>query len=768
MSAPVLRRAAPAAMTVVTAIGFMRVFDGGSFLVPLIGVALVAHVAAALTRRLPTAISAPVMAVVGVLVCTEVTHWGATTSGVPTPFTFEEIGRHLTDAADLVAHQAAPVTPAPGLVLVAALVLWLVAWSADRLTFTYDAPFEAVVPTATVFVVVTALAGNDPRWLPVALYAATVAVHVLVARHSTPVVDPTTAGERIVTWRPIIRGGAIAAVTIAVGLGAAATVPALQFPGTRPIHRDRTVEVTPPLIDLHDQFVDPTDVEMFRVKGGGPHYWRLTAYDEFDGSRWKMSPSNSTTIRRILPVDDRYPDTVPATRTTSSFDLTGLGGTFAPGAFRPAFLTGRPSRSGGREVPDVRWDDTNAALLVGTGDGGVEGLSYELASDVPAPTAEELRVAHGPVPPGIERYTDLPPDTLERLAPHAEAIVGQRTNPYAQALALQQFFRDGFTYSTDVRGLPGTTGTGDDESTDAVLTFLRTRVGYCVHFAGAYAALARSLGIPARVAVGFTPGEYDEVHGTYVVRGRNAHVWPEVYFAGVGWLPFEPSPGRGNHDALSYTGVNGISDPNRGPDPVEPVDPGEDPTVPSTEVPRTVPPAPPVTPAPGGPTPPQQGPPAPVDTSPGGLPVDLRILGFIGLVAILLAIGPVVRLLRRASRRRRAREPARRVRLAWGDTLDAWGRLGLRRMPSETERDIGDRIAAQITALVGTNGPAAEAHRLAGLATAAAWNAPAVTPRDVTEAEAIAARLTRVADDHRSRRSRVLGWFDPRNRDGDA
>ncbi len=84
--------------------------------------------------------------------------------------------------------------------------------------------------------------------------------------------------------------------------------------------------------------------------------------------------------------------------------------------------------------------------------------------------------------------------------------------------------------------------------------FLDQRRGYCAQFAGTCAAFARALGLPARVAVGFTWGEGGE-DGTLVVKGKHYHAWPEVYVEGVGWVPFEPTPGRGIPGAEQYTGV---------------------------------------------------------------------------------------------------------------------------------------------------------------------------------------------------------------------
>jgi hypothetical protein len=107
-------------------------------------------------------------------------------------------------------------------------------------------------------------------------------------------------------------------------------------------------------------------------------------------------------------------------------------------------------------------------------------------------------------------------------------------------LALQQWFRDGggFQYSETVQPPPGRDASGQD----AVVAFLRNKRGYCVQFASAMAVMARSLGIPARVGVGFLPGDRTQ-DGRWEITVRDAHAWPELYFASVGWVRFEPTPG---------------------------------------------------------------------------------------------------------------------------------------------------------------------------------------------------------------------------------
>jgi len=118
-------------------------------------------------------------------------------------------------------------------------------------------------------------------------------------------------------------------------------------------------------------------------------------------------------------------------------------------------------------------------------------------------------------------------------------VAGGARSPYAAAVALESWFRTGGNFLYDqhpplARGRP--------ELVDFVA---RTRKGYCQHFAGAMALMLRYLGVPARVAGGFSSGRYDQHSGEWVVTDHDAHEWVEVWFRGWGWVPFDPTPGRG-------------------------------------------------------------------------------------------------------------------------------------------------------------------------------------------------------------------------------
>jgi hypothetical protein len=136
-------------------------------------------------------------------------------------------------------------------------------------------------------------------------------------------------------------------------------------------------------------------------------------------------------------------------------------------------------------------------------------------------------------------------------------IVAGATTPYEKALALHAHFSplNGFRYS--LRTKQGTTG-------NDLLDFLENKEGYCEQYASALAYLARVAGLPARVAIGFTRG--DRRDGYWSVGSRDAHAWTEIYFVGVGWVPFDPTPlgGGGNVAPLPWTTPDG-ADPATGP-----------------------------------------------------------------------------------------------------------------------------------------------------------------------------------------------------------
>jgi hypothetical protein len=164
------------------------------------------------------------------------------------------------------------------------------------------------------------------------------------------------------------------------------------------------------------------------------------------------------------------------------------------------------------------------------------GQSYQVRSSVTAVTISQLREAGTDYPEWVtERYLELPDSITPRTRQLAEDIAGDRENPYDKVAAVTRYLRDNIRYSETITSTPSP----DQEPLDWFLFDLK--IGFCNYYASSEVVLLRSLGIPARLAVGFSAGEHQLGTTTYLVYERNAHAWPEVYFPGLGWVEFEPT-----------------------------------------------------------------------------------------------------------------------------------------------------------------------------------------------------------------------------------
>lgn len=150
------------------------------------------------------------------------------------------------------------------------------------------------------------------------------------------------------------------------------------------------------------------------------------------------------------------------------------------------------------------------------------------------PSEKELRSHQEPLPGWImERYLQLPNSFPDRTRKLALAITYDQETSYDKALAIQSYLRR-FSYTLDIPQPP--------ENDDVIGYFLfDLQKGYCDYFASAMVVMARAIGIPARLAVGYTSGTYDYDSNYYVITEENAHAWPELYFSSSGWITFEPT-----------------------------------------------------------------------------------------------------------------------------------------------------------------------------------------------------------------------------------
>ena len=320
---------------------------------------------------------------------------------------------------------------------------------------------------------------------------------------------------------------------------------------------------------------------VFRVAGiTRPVYWRATTLDSFNGYGWREQLPWITHVSRDgrdeLASDDSYPE---AARDTDRWqrqvvEVAALADNHLIGASVPvAFRTPRD---------DVRYRAAGVASLAGL---TVHGDQYAVWSYAPEPTAQELQRAGTDYPNDVLRQDlavgaiDMPPfgtpgrsarvaalldrfRTDDRIGAYrplyrqAVDVAGAARTPYEAAAAVELWLRTvgGFEYDEQPPQTPGV---------PPLVAFVsRTKAGYCQHFAGAMALMLRYLGVPARVAAGFTSGTYETESEVWTVTDHDAHTWVEVWFEGYGWLPFDPTPERGSLNA-SYTASSQAFDVDR-------------------------------------------------------------------------------------------------------------------------------------------------------------------------------------------------------------
>jgi transglutaminase-like putative cysteine protease len=654
-------------LTLTSVLGLARLVDDGAFLSPVLACALGGHAYAAFGRRLRwPAWVVGLTGVVGLIVVLGVVHVPETTTwGIPSTHTLEALRQQLAEAGRTFADAEPPAPLHAGYVVAWAAASWIIALTADAAAFRARATFESIIPAASLFVFASAL-GADRYRIPATAAFLSAALLVWLTQR---LLGRAVAGR----WVGVDRGRGLRAIAgpgvwLALGAVVVATLvgPHLPGAGTGGLSRWNTGSGGPanritvsPLVDLRTRLVQQSTAEVFTVTSNVRSYWRLTALDTFDGQVWS-SNNRYTSASGNLSGRNEAPAT-HVVRSEQVFQIAALQSAWLPAAFRAVAVRGVSARYHAGSGTLLADQETK------------ESQTYRVISEIPAMTQTDLSVVTAQAPPAIlDANTALPVGFSPRVTQLARQIVGDARTPYQAALRLQAFFRNGtFTYDLSV---------GKGENQRALERFLfETRRGYCEQFAGAFAAMARAAGLPARVAVGFTPGE-QVGPTTYRVLGLHAHAWPEVYIDGYGWVAFEPTPGRGIPNGEDYTGVPESQ--------ASSTDTATATTVPD-ETATTL-----------GPDTADTLPDEPLAASGGGTVTNDRFIDRALPVFALLALLPfgwllvlaVGRRLVRGRRRRGAREPADRVLVAWREAMASLDRAGLPRQPSETPVEFASRV----------------------------------------------------------------------------
>ncbi|SFH71987.1 Transglutaminase-like superfamily protein [Pisciglobus halotolerans] len=291
---------------------------------------------------------------------------------------------------------------------------------------------------------------------------------------------------------------------------------------------------------------------VFKAYTDHPHYWRIASKDEHTGKGWQSS-QRPATLEASLPFTGLFPHLETQGETTE-----------IPIELAPSFAY-LPYTYGTKEMDfqeqnaqaEVTFQpETEQLTLVKPR----ENLNHYLLKTLAAPldldsldasSSEDLSADE------LAQYTQLPKDLPQRVQELALQLTSNDTTQVDKVLSLEAYLKKdgGFRYSLrDTPFVP--------ENQDYVDHFLfHSKVGYCDNFSTAFVVLARTLDIPTRWVKGFSPGEKvsNSTEQYYQVTNANAHSWPEVYFSGVGWVPFEPTPSFAQPD-LSEAAENDGAD----------------------------------------------------------------------------------------------------------------------------------------------------------------------------------------------------------------
>jgi transglutaminase-like putative cysteine protease len=623
------------------------------------------------TIRVPAYVVAMVQALVGLLGLNLLFAASESLLGlIPTQDSLRQLFYVIGNGAETLNAYTAPVAVNPTHTRAFLMVCGLgVLFSIDVLAFGLRRPPLAALPLlVTLSVPVSIL--NDALALPVFVGTALLFLRLLATEHVEKLWswgDSRSRGPRprlAVLWQ-----ASVAAVLIALVIAPLVPVTDLlkrhQGAGSG-VGGNGSFQLTTvnPFIRLRRDLVEQTHTPMVyaETKARDTGYLRTTVLDQFRGDEWRPSA-------RDLPSDNSADGPFPTPQglgpgvVTSLTDwklelAPGFGTTWLPLPYPLSELKVRGS---------WRFDDRTLDVAY-VGGSTPSSLSYSATAMTLGITAGLLQNATPPPTPLRLRMTDVPSELPQVVRDKAKELTRGAKTDYEKALALQDWFRrsGGFTYSLDQRSGSGMQLLADFVTND--------RVGYCEQFAAAMATMGRVLNIPSRVVVGFLNGT-EQPDGRILYTSDDRHAWPEMYFSGVGWVRFEPTPSTRAGATPAWTRQDA-----------------------NAATPSTAPSAgavPSQAPDPNRATPDSQ-------SGDGGFPIPWWPVVALGGI-VLVGVGPGV--VRRAQRRRRlgAGDPVHLAEGAWAELRATALDLGLgwpdQRSPREQARSVTGQVRAEDQAL---------------------------------------------------------------------
>ncbi|WP_427115334.1 transglutaminase TgpA family protein [Pseudarthrobacter scleromae] len=599
---------------------------------------------------------------------------GSSVAGfIPTGGTLVELDRLIRRASETVLSETAPVAPNVGIVMVICAVLGLAVILVDALALPLGIPAASGVGLLAILVVPAMI---KPQSVGFWGFAFTVAGYLAIlacSQYFAPSARFQTDSARSPGQmkRAVLTGSVALAATLVVPMA----IPGFDqgtFPQGSRLNPWGTSTGLNPMITLGNSLRTPDGSGRitYATSASTPLYLRSVTVDNFDGDSWGPDDRDASRLPLGGRIDPGY--TVLADeqqRLVTAIDAGSFTSPYLPAPYAPESVRGLSGR--------WTWDPATLSIK-GSDTTTSRRQEYLVTSTAPRLTAGLLAQSSAAVQGIPDDFTRIPGNVPDIVRSTADTVAGTGT-PYAKAMAIQKYLRSAeFTYSLQSPVQGGYDGNGLSVLAD----FLEQKSGYCIHYASAMAVMARLEGIPSRIAVGYAPGRLTgatvSVAGQgalpeYEVDARDAHAWPELYFQGLGWVPFEPTPSRGvvpDYATESSTAT--------APDVLD----NNDDLLPDATPAPTPAPSATALPAPGG-----------GGNAGSGVQLLPWLLGAAGVLGMALLVA-APRLIRTGIRARRLRpqDPGNAVPLGWRELLDLGTDYGLPPGSSETPRAYSARL----------------------------------------------------------------------------
>ncbi|KQX75269.1 DUF3488 and transglutaminase-like domain-containing protein [Aeromicrobium sp. Root472D3] len=511
--------------------GFGTIVAGRDWWVTTILVSLMTGLTCAVLRGLGARFVAPVAIVVELVAIAWIFVPETLLAVVPTPQTVTALADLVAAAQEIIVEEQAPVGAARPIVLVVAASFGLIVVVADvMLQRRRAAPLIGALLLA-VFATPALIAGETP---PVWLFLSVAALWLVLLRSRTTTVGASRRGA----------GPALA-------LGAGALAAAVAFPVVAPDVSAVAASWGKPPATVFGRGINPmlelgqnlrrnstTTALTYRTSFDEAQYLKVATLRDFTGRTWRPT---ETVRNDLFEGEMLIKDGIEVDEGTTTINIDNLRSSFLPVPY-PA--------TGTVTGLDGAFSFRRAGMTLSSRSDDSRGETYTVPSLDVKPTAEQMRDIRTRIGPALESYLELPermPAIIERTA---REVTADADNDYDRALALQNFFRNGdFRYSETAP----VAGDYDGNGVDVIAEFLQEKAGYCVHFSSAMAVMARSVGIPARIAVGYAPGSagaLEDGETVYTNTSDDLHAWTEIYFQGVGWVRFDPTTSIGDATAF--------------------------------------------------------------------------------------------------------------------------------------------------------------------------------------------------------------------------